>query len=153
ARDAMDRRLPLAFHLIGSTDRDAEFRRLGNVRITGRYREHEVYARLAQARSHLAFLPSVWPETFMYTLSIAMAARLFVVCFDSGAQAERVRDGGWGQVLPLDASASSINDVLLSAAASLRDGRAAPLPPRSTTYPQLLTSYYDFSSADLQRLH
>ena len=35
----------------------------------------------------------------MYTLSIAMAARLFVVCFDLGAQAERVRAWGWGQAI------------------------------------------------------
>ncbi len=43
ARTARRRRLPLEFHVIGSTDRDAVLARLGNVRITGRYREHEVF--------------------------------------------------------------------------------------------------------------
>jgi glycosyltransferase involved in cell wall biosynthesis len=152
ARDALDRRLPLAFHIIGSTDRNAVFRRLSNVRITGRYREHEVYERLAQERCHLAFLPSLWPETFLYTLSIAMAARLFVLCFDSGAQAERVRASGWGRLLPLEASPSSINDSLLSAAASLLYGPAAPLPPRSASYPKILSSYYDFSPIEEHEL-
>ena len=88
--------------MIGSTDRDAAFARLGNVQVTGRYREQEVYERLAAQRCHLAFLPSVCPESFMYTLSIAMAARMFVVCFDHGAQAERLRAWGWGQVLTLE---------------------------------------------------
>ena len=43
ARDALVRQLPLEFHVIGSTDRDAVFSRLGNVRVSGRYRGEEVY--------------------------------------------------------------------------------------------------------------
>ncbi len=74
--DARTRGLPLEFHLIGSTDRDASLLRLGNVQITGRYREPDVYDLIAAAKPHLAFLPSECPESFMYTLSIAMAARL-----------------------------------------------------------------------------
>ena len=66
---------PLEFHVIGSTDQNAVFAGLGNVRVWGRYKEREVYARLAAVRCHVAFLPSLWPETFMYTLSVAMASR------------------------------------------------------------------------------
>jgi len=151
ARDARRRRLPIAFHVIGSTDRDAAFTRLGNVRITGPYREHEVYAHLAAQRCHLAFLPSLCPESFMYTLSTVMAARLFVCCFALGAQAERVRASGWGRVLPCDALPESINDSLLAAARSLADGPAAPPPPQPAFYPKILTSYYDFTADELDR--
>ena len=75
---------------------------MGNVHISGRYREDELFDLLASRRPHLAFLPSECPESFMYTLSIAMAAGLFVVCFDLGAQAERVRSWGWGMPVELD---------------------------------------------------
>ena len=152
AHDARRRRLPLEFHVIGSTDRDAKFARLGNVQVTGRYREPEVYERLAAQRCHLAFLPSSCPESFMFTLSIAMAARMFVVCFDHGAQAERLRAWGWGQLLDPDTPAESINDSLLAAARSLADGPASPLPPQAAVYREFLTDYYDFTSDDLGRL-
>ena len=152
ARDATNRGLPLEFHVIGSTDRDAIFARSGNVHVTGPYREDEVYGRLAGARCHLAFLPSECPESYMYTLSIAMAARLFVVCFDLGAQAERVRESGWGWLLALDLSPSAINDKLLAAA---RFVAASPVPPRApapASYPDVLTSYYEFTPAERTRL-
>ena len=62
----------------------------------------------------------------MYTLSAAMAARLFVVCFDMGAQAERVRAWGWGQVLAYDLEPDAVNQALLAAAR-----RVAPASRRS----------------------
>jgi glycosyltransferase involved in cell wall biosynthesis len=152
ARDACRRRLPLEFHVIGSTDRDRIFARLGNVQITGAYREQEVYELLKQARCHLAFLPSPWPETFMYTLSIAMAARMFVVCLDHGAQAERLRAWGWGRILPPDVSPELINEALLSAARFLQSGPQPPSPPSGARYPDILTSYYGFTGLEVARI-
>jgi len=151
ARDAYSRKLPLEFHVIGSTDRDAAFVRVGNVRVTGRYREQEVFERLAAQRCHLVFLPSSCPESFMYTLSIVMAARMFVFCFDHGAQAERLRAWGWGRILPGEASPESINDSLLAAARWLAGGPSSPPAPRSACYPEILTSYYDFTTEDLAK--
>ena len=122
ARDALARGLPLEFHVIGSTDRDAIFSGLRNVRVWGRYRENEVYSRLAAARCHIAFLPSLWPETYMYTLSAVMASGLYTICFDLGSQASRLRRWGWGQLLPLDTAPTAINDTFLAAAQSLAAG-------------------------------
>jgi glycosyltransferase involved in cell wall biosynthesis len=152
ARDARRRGLPLEFRVIGSTDRDAVLTRLGNVRITGRYRDQQAFEHLSLERPHLAFLPSLCPETFMYTLSILMAARLFVICFDLGAQAERVRAWGWGQVLPAGTRPDSINDALLAAARSLADGSPAPPAPQPAAYPTVLTAYYDFTADELERM-
>ena len=129
ARDARRRKLPLAFHVIGTTDRNAALARIGNVRVTGRFREKEVFELLAAERCHLAFLPSLCPESYMYTLSAVMAARMFVVCFDHGAQADRLRAWGWGQVLPTKTSPESINNALLDAARTLADGPSAPRRP------------------------
>jgi len=152
ARDARARRLPLEFRVIGSTDHDAAFKRLGNVRVAGPYREHEAYERLAAERCHLAFLPSLWPETYLYTLSIAMAAGFHVICFDVGAQSERLRAWGWGQALPLEAGPDAINTALLGAARSLASGPVAPPPPPSAIYREFLVAYYDFTAEERDRI-
>jgi glycosyltransferase involved in cell wall biosynthesis len=151
ARDARRRHLPLEFRVLGSTDRDGEFARLRNVHVSGPYRERDVFDRLTTERCHLAFLPSVWPETFMYTLSIAMAARLYTICFDLGAQAQRLRAWGWGRVLPLEAGPEQTNDAFLAAARSLVTGAVAPPPPPSAAYPELLRTYYDFTAREREQ--
>jgi glycosyltransferase involved in cell wall biosynthesis len=151
ARDALVRALPLEFHVIGSTDRDAVFTRVGNVRVSGRYQAHEVYERIAVARCQLAFLPSVNPESFMFTLSIVMASGLYTVCFDLGAQASRLRAWGWGEVLSDDTGPEAINDRLLTAARKVA-ATVAPSPPPPATYGDILGSYYDFSAEERQRV-
>ncbi len=83
---------------------------------------------MAAARCHIAFLPSLWPETFMYTLSAVMASGLYTICFDLGAQASRLQRWGWGQVLPLDTAPAAINEALL-AAAQIAGGRLARALP------------------------
>jgi glycosyltransferase involved in cell wall biosynthesis len=151
ARDARQRGLPLQFHLIGSSDRDAALERTGNVHVSGRYRDGDAYDLLASRAPHLAFLPSECPESFMYTLSVAMAAGLFVVCFDLGAQADRVRSSGWGLPIKLDLTPAQINDTLIAAAFSLS---SEPNPPRKTTptnYIDMLTSYYNFTERERAR--
>jgi glycosyltransferase involved in cell wall biosynthesis len=152
ARDALERRLPLEFHVIGTTDCNAALSRVGNVHITGRYRQDEVYHRLGAVRPHLAFLPSECPETFMFALSTAMEARLFAVCFNLGAQAQRVLSWGWGEVLDHDVGAGEVNDALLAAARRLATAAAAPPAPPAATYDGVLTSYYEFSPAEVDRL-
>jgi glycosyltransferase involved in cell wall biosynthesis len=152
AADARIRDLPLEFHVIGSTDRDAQLLRIGNVHISGRYREEDVFDLLASRGVHLAFLPSECPESYMYVLSIAMAAGFFVVCFDFGAQAERVRSWGWGRPIDPGLSPSEINDQLLAAARALALKPGPPPTPSSASYPDTLISYYDFSEDDLRRL-
>jgi glycosyltransferase involved in cell wall biosynthesis len=152
ANDARLRGLPLEFHVIGATDRDALLARQRNVHVTGRYRESDVYDRLKARRCHLAFLPSECPESYMYTLSIAMAARLFVVCFDLGAQALRVRAWGWGNAIPIELGPAAINDELIRAAKSLSAANNPPEAPDSSQYPDLLASYYDFTAGERDRI-
>ncbi len=152
ARDAIARGLPLEFHVIGSTDRDAVFTRLGNVHVSGRYQAQEVYERIAAARCHLAFLPSICPESFMFTLSIVMASGLYTVCFDLGAQASRLRAWGWGHVLGLDTGPEAINDHLLTAARAVAAAAVVPSPPPPARYADILGSYYGFTALERERL-
>jgi GT2 family glycosyltransferase/glycosyltransferase involved in cell wall biosynthesis len=114
ARDALARDLPLEFVVVGFTDIDDTLRQAG-VTITGRYSETEVGDIIRNQKVQLAFLPSVWPETYCYTLSIGVAAGLPTCAFDLGAPAERLRNRADAFLLPVElmTQPGAINDRLL----------------------------------------
>ena len=114
ARDAANRNLKLEFRLVGYSCDDDRLIATGRVQITGRYEEQEAAALIRAQESQLAWLPSLWPETWCYTLTQAWQAGLNVVAFDIGAQAERIRRTGRGLLIPLGLPASALNDRLLS---------------------------------------
>jgi GT2 family glycosyltransferase len=120
ARDAMARRMKLAFVLIGFSCGDARLRATGCVTITGRYEEDEAVALIRAQHADLALLPSVWPETWSYTLTQAWQAGLRTMAFDIGAQADRIRATNRGWVLPLGAAPAMTNNALLNAGLQLR---------------------------------
>jgi GT2 family glycosyltransferase/glycosyltransferase involved in cell wall biosynthesis len=121
ARDAARRDLNLSFIVIGHTHDDARALTTGRIFITGPYREEELPDLLRVHRIDLAFLPSIVPETWCYTLGAAFRAGLPVVAFDIGAQAERIRRTGRGRVLPLGLSPVAINNALLALQIASRD--------------------------------
>jgi GT2 family glycosyltransferase len=141
ARDGLARRLPLTFHVVGWTVCDEALRELPNVTITGPYREEEVFDHLARLRCHCAFFPSVWPETYAYVLSIAFRGGLFPVAFDLGAPAARIRECGFGHLIPLTGDGAAVNDRLLALAPRLA---VVPPAPRwePAEYRDLLGEYY-----------
>ena len=112
ARDARARRLPLEFVVIGYTENDAALLKTGRVFITGRYTEAEAPHLLRREQPDVLWLPSVWPETWCYTLDHALSTGLPVAAFDLGAIAERLRSTQTGALMPLALSAQQINDRL-----------------------------------------
>jgi hypothetical protein len=150
ARHARSMGLPLEFVVLGRTDRNASLARLGNVRIMGPYAEEEIFRRIAAVECQLAFLPSLVPETFMYTLSIAMAARLYTITFDLGTQAQRLKAWGWGRVLPADASPEAVNRALLDSLHRLHE--TPPPAPPGASYPDILSDYYEFLPEEIAAL-
>jgi GT2 family glycosyltransferase/glycosyltransferase involved in cell wall biosynthesis len=142
AADAARRTLPLEFRVVGYTDRDEELRATGCVDVSGAYAEEDLSRLIERAGCDLALFPAVWPETHCYVLSAALDHRLYPVCFDLGAIADRVRDLGWGDVLPLGTDPSAINDHLLAVRVP-----ALPhddLPSRlDVAYDDYLREYYD----------
>lgn len=104
--------LPIDFELIGFSSDDNQLIDAG-VRVHGRYDDGEVDARVAAVQADLVFLPSTWPETYCYTLSIALRSGLPVAVFDLGAQGRRVKDGApaGSRTLPL-ALADQIDRLL-----------------------------------------
>jgi len=115
ARDAAERGLPLRFVVVGHTVDDARLLETRRVFITGEYREAEAVSLIAAQQAQLAWLPSIWPETWCFALSQAWEAGLDVAAFDIGAQAERIRASGRGFLLPLGLPPSALNNALLAA--------------------------------------
>jgi GT2 family glycosyltransferase/glycosyltransferase involved in cell wall biosynthesis len=113
ALDANQRSLPLEFMIAGSSSDDETLLETGRVFITGAYPPEEAERVIAGLRADLAFIPSIWPETWCFTLSEAWRAGLYTLAFDLGAQAERITATGRGAVLPLGLPAARINDILL----------------------------------------
>jgi GT2 family glycosyltransferase len=113
ARDAAARDLPLQFVLVGHSVDDTRLFETGRVVVTGRYGEADGEALLRAQNASLAFLPSIVPETWGFTLSLAWRAGLRAAVFDLGAMAARVRQSGWGVALPLGLPPRAINQVLL----------------------------------------
>jgi hypothetical protein len=73
------------------------------VSISGRYLEDEALGRLKALEPHLIWLPSLWPETYSYTLSLGLLAGRPVCAFDIGAIARRLRELGQDEhLMPLE---------------------------------------------------
>ena len=113
ARDAAMRKLALEFVVVGFTMDDQRLIDTGHAFVTGRYEEAEGEALVRAQAAQMAWLPSIWPETWSFALSLAWRAGLPVVAFDIGAPAERIRNHGQGWVLPLGLAPAAINTTLL----------------------------------------
>ena len=114
ARDAARRGLPLRFTVVGYTIDDDRLMANGRVFVTGRFAEREGLALVSEQQATLGFVPSVWPETWCYALSLLWQAGLPVVAFALGAQGERIGRAGTGALLPLGVSVGKLNDALVS---------------------------------------
>jgi GT2 family glycosyltransferase/glycosyltransferase involved in cell wall biosynthesis len=113
ARDAAEHSLDLEFVLVGHSENDAALMETGRVFVTGRYREGEAEALIRAQSADLAFLPSIVPESWGFTLGLAWRAGLRAAVFDLGAMAARVKASGYGIVLPLGLPAHAINRQLM----------------------------------------
>jgi GT2 family glycosyltransferase len=115
-RDAIERDLDLDFVVIGFTSDDETLLATGRVFITGPYSDNEIELLLGREQPHVAFFPSIVPETWSYALSHVLTWGLPVVAFDLGAIAERLRDDPTSELLPLWTTPAKINDALLRSA-------------------------------------
>ncbi len=128
ARDARARALALEFVVVGPSIDDERLMRAGPVFVTGDYRDSEVDSLIRAQDCDLGLLPSIWPETWCYTLTHMMRAGLGVAAFDLGAPAERIRRTGRGWLLPLGLPAASVNNALLGLARVAEHNRPSHSP-------------------------
>ena len=75
---------------MGYSMNDIALRNQGVV-ILGKYDDTQAVKCLLDINPDLVWLPSTWPETFSYTLSIALSAGFPVTAFDIGAISNRLR--------------------------------------------------------------
>ena len=138
AEAALRDRLPLHFVVVGFTEDDEAFQSFHNVTITGRYKEGNAGNLIRGHKLRLALFPIVWPETYSYTLSIALDAGLYPVAFDLGAIAERIRALKFGHLLPLETIPEEINATLMARSSQIFR------PPSKVAQPKLseVLEYY-----------
>ena len=115
AKDARKRRLPIEYVVMGYSMNDSLLHASG-VHITGKYDDRDAPALLKKQDPHMVWLPSTWPETYSYTLSIAQRGGYPVAAFDIGAIASRINDQGGGLLLPIDIAGkpAQINNRFIS---------------------------------------
>ena len=141
ARHAFKTRAPIRFVVVGYTCNDKELAAVGNVSITGEYAEREIFDLLRKVHPDIVFFPSVCPETYSYTLSIALHAGLYPVAFDLGSIAARIRGASFGKLIPLTAFPGEIVQALLEAGPEARTKIPPPAP--CIEYADILADYYE----------
>ncbi|MGN0902530.1 MAG: glycosyltransferase [Succinivibrio sp.] len=72
------------------------------VTVTGPYSREELPKLVERYEVDVILIPSVWPETFSYTTSEAIKMGVKTVCFDLGAQADKVKNYINGLVVSVD---------------------------------------------------
>jgi glycosyltransferase involved in cell wall biosynthesis len=97
-------KVKIQFILMGYSINDKALKKYG-VQITGKYIDGESDDLLKSLNPNAIWLPSIWPETYSFTLDIAMRGGHPVFTFDLGAPAYRLQDKSWpGVLMPLEYS-------------------------------------------------
>jgi glycosyltransferase involved in cell wall biosynthesis len=141
------------FSLIGFVPRpDSRFVRGARLQSSGVYGADEVQSRLAATRPHVVWFPAAWPETYSYTLSEAMTARLPVVTPDLGAFTERTAGRPWSWSVPWNSAPADLVTLFGHIADELRrrewngsaNGPAGSAGESKLRYPVAATTvFYD----------
>ncbi|HMK90918.1 MAG TPA: glycosyltransferase [Methylocystis sp.] len=142
AQDVMLRNLPIQYSIVGYSAITDRLKEVGVIE-TGRYASaQQCMEHVERIAPHFALLPSIWPETHCFTLSIAMALGLPPIVFDLGAQADRVSEAGFGVVMDraLTLSPAALNDAILRL--SVEDEWAKRRKPEFKRYQVFPEEYY-----------
>lgn len=95
-------------HLLGTAKENwKNFKGKDELIFHGRYKRDDLVEIIKSINPRVIALPSPWPETYSYTLTESLMARVPVVCFDIGAVAERIKDYGTGGFIVDEISADA----------------------------------------------
>ena len=78
-------------HLIGYTEDNFPKPALKRMTVTGRYKDAELPGLIDSVAPHIVWFPATWPETFSYTLSVAIESGLPIAATEIGSFPERLR--------------------------------------------------------------
>ena len=121
----------LSLHLIGYPERPLPASVAARISMTGEYQEAELAGLLQAARPHVVWFPAPWPETYSYTLSAAIQARLPIVATRIGAFPERLE----GRPLTWLADPACTTQDWLAVFRGVRTALAQPLPKPTARRP------------------
>ena len=123
AADASGRNLPLSFRVLGPTTRPLP-QQPGIVFSThGEYAEADLPLLIAAERPDVIWFPAQVPETYSYTLSVALASGAAIVASALGAFPERLAGHPRARLVPWNATPGEWNDVLLESAEAIPASR------------------------------
>ena len=132
ARNAAARDLPLSFRVLGSTTEPVPLWPELPLSIRGQYPEGALASLVAAERPDVIWFPAQVPESYSYTLSVALAAGVPIVASALGAFPERLASQASARLVPWDARPEVWNDALIAAAQASRADVVRPLPSRLT---------------------
>jgi len=135
AQDAKERALPLTFRVLGSTTEPVPRAPEFPLSIFGQYDDAQLPSLLAAEKPDVIFFPAQVPETYSYTLSVALASDVPIVASSLGALAERIADHGNSTAVRWNAAPAEWNAALLAASGIDVRGTApaaVPLPVELT---------------------
>ena len=115
AQDARDRRLPLTFRVLGSTTEAVPQFPDAPLTIHGQYEEGELARLLAAEKADVIWFPAQVPETYSYTLSVALASGVPIVASALGALPERLAQAPRAATVAWNAPPSEWNAALIAA--------------------------------------
>jgi glycosyltransferase involved in cell wall biosynthesis len=116
AEDAQARRLPLTFRVLGSTTEPIPQAPEAPLTIHGQYDDAELARLLAAEKPDVVWFPAQVPETYSYTLSVALASGLPIVAAALGALPERLSSYPHAATVRWNAPAADWNAALIGAA-------------------------------------
>jgi len=129
AADAKARGLPLTFRVLGSTTEPVAQSPEVPLSIVGQYEEAALPTLLAAEKPDVIFFPAQVPETYSYTLSVALATGLPIVVSSLGALPERVSGHARASTVRWNASTAEWNAALIAAAALAAPDAAPAVRP------------------------
>lgn len=97
---------PLEFHLVGHAYRELLKQPRAALTVHGPYLDSDLPGLLAWIKPDLIWFPALWPETYSYTLSSALAFGAPVVAPNIGSFPERLSGRRWSWVMPWDTSSA-----------------------------------------------
>jgi glycosyltransferase involved in cell wall biosynthesis/GT2 family glycosyltransferase len=133
AEDARARKLPLAFRVLGSTTEAVPQWPQAPLSIHGQYSDGELASILGAERPDVIWFPAQVPETYSYTLSVALAAGIPIVASSLGVFPERLVNHPCATLVLWDAAPAAWNEALLRAAKASRAGPARTPPAKRLT--------------------
>jgi glycosyltransferase involved in cell wall biosynthesis len=112
AKDAQARTLPLSFRVLGPTTEPVPQWPAAPLSIHGQYPDGKLPGLIAAESPDVIWFPAQVPETYSYTLSVAMTTGLPIVVSDLGALPERLANYPRAVVVPWNSPAGHWNDIL-----------------------------------------